>query len=70
MGIQLIAKEDLSNHIGQSGEPSDWFEMDQERINTFAECTEDRQFIHIDPVKAAEFSPYKVTIAHGFQLKH
>ena len=65
MGIQLVAKEDLGNYIGQSGEPSDWFEMDQERINTFAECTEDRQFIHIDPEAAAQ-TPFGGTIAHGF----
>ena len=44
----------------------DWFEVDQKRINLFADATLDHQFIHVDPEKAAELSPYKVTIAHGF----
>ena len=44
----------------------DWFEVDQARINLFADATMDHQFIHIDPEKSAELSPYKVTIAHGF----
>jgi len=44
----------------------DWFEVTQERIDAFAEVTEDRQFIHVDPKLAAELSPWGVTIAHGF----
>ncbi|MBA59173.1 MAG: dehydratase [Gammaproteobacteria bacterium] len=44
----------------------DWLQIDQERINLFADATLDHQFIHIDPKKSAELSPYKVTIAHGF----
>ena len=40
--------------------------VDQSRINAFADATLDHQFIHVDPVKSAELSPYKVTIAHGF----
>ncbi len=52
--------------IGKEQPPGDWFLIDQERINAFAEVTEDRQFIHIDPVKSAELSPYGVPIAHGF----
>ena len=43
--------------------PGEWFEVDQERINTFADCTEDHQFIHID--EAAQ-TPFGGTIAHGF----
>ena len=65
MPVTLVPKEELANYIGQSGTPSEWFEMDQERINTFAECTEDRQFIHIDPEAAAQ-TPFGGTIAHGF----
>jgi acyl dehydratase len=41
-------------------------EIDQARINAFADATLDHQFIHIDPEKSAELSPYKTTIAHGF----
>src|SRR4051794_33146146 len=44
----------------------DWLQIDQARINTFADATGDHQFIHVDPEKAAQFSPYKVTIAHGY----
>ncbi len=44
----------------------DWFEVTQEQIDAFAEVTEDRQFIHVDPKLAAELSPWGVTIAHGF----
>lgn len=44
---------------------SDWLTIGQDRINTFADVTEDRQFIHTDPVRAAD-SPFGGTIAHGF----
>jgi acyl dehydratase len=56
----------LQAKVGQPEGTGDWFTVDQERINAFAEVTEDRQFIHVDPQKSAELSPYKVTIAHGF----
>ncbi len=55
--------EDL---IGQEEGVGEWLEVDQSRINLFADATLDHQFIHIDPEKSAELSPYKVTIAHGF----
>lgn len=44
----------------------EWFEVTQELINTFADATHDHQFIHVDPDKAKEFSPWGTTIAHGF----
>lgn len=44
----------------------DWFEVTQDRINAFADVTEDHQFIHVDPDLSAQLSPWKVTIAHGF----
>jgi acyl dehydratase len=43
-----------------------WHTIVQAQINAFADATLDHQFIHVDPVKAAEHSPYKVPIAHGF----
>jgi acyl dehydratase len=52
--------------IGTPDGVGDWFTVDQARINAFADVTEDHQFIHVDPKMAAELSPYKVTIAHGF----
>jgi acyl dehydratase len=56
----------LSSQIGQEIAVSPWLDVTQERINAFAEATEDRQWIHVDPVKAATQSPFKSTIAHGF----
>lgn len=44
----------------------DWYMVDQTVINKFAEATEDRQWIHVDPERAKKESPYKDTIAHGF----
>jgi acyl dehydratase len=56
----------LRQRIGEEVAASEWFEITQERINQFAEATEDRQWIHVDPARAAAESPYKVTIAHGY----
>ncbi len=56
----------FQDRIGQEDGVSDWFEVDQQRINDFADATLDHQFIHIDPEKSAKLSPYKTTIAHGF----
>lgn len=56
----------LTAAIGRSEGAGDWFLVDQARIDAFAEVTEDRQFIHVDPKMSAELSPYGVTIAHGF----
>ncbi|UXI03854.1 MaoC family dehydratase [Photobacterium sp. TY1-4] len=47
-------------HVGQ------WLMVDQARINSFADVTEDHQWIHTDPERAAAESPFKTTIAHGF----
>jgi len=52
--------------IGKPEQPGEWFQITQERINQFADCTIDHQFIHVDAEKSAQLSPYKVTIAHGF----
>jgi len=51
---------------GQDEGAGDWVEITQERINAFADVTEDHQFIHVDPELSAQLSPWKVTIAHGF----
>ncbi len=52
--------------IGQPAKTGEWLEIDQDRINRFADVTEDHQFIHVDPEQAAALSPWKVPIAHGF----
>ena len=60
------AVEIFGKHVGTSDGFSEWIEVDQKRINLFADATLDHQFIHIDPERSAKLSPYKVTIAHGF----
>lgn len=62
---ETVKKEDLQNYVGKESGVSDWFLIDQERINQFADVTEDHQFIHIDPEAAAK-TPFGTTIAHGF----
>ena len=65
MAVTVVPKEEMLNHIGTKFEPSEWITVDQDRINTFADCTEDHQFIHTDEEKAAQ-TPFGGTIAHGF----
>ncbi len=62
---QMMTLEELQAAVGQQFGPSDWLQVDQERINRFAEATIDHQFIHVDP-KAAAATPFGTTIAHGF----
>jgi len=62
---RTIPADELARHIGQSF-VSQWFEVDQARINGFAKVTEDEQFIHVDPKRAAAESPFGGTVAHGF----
>jgi acyl dehydratase len=62
--IESVAK--LKEHVGQDVGLSDWLAVTQERINAFADATEDRQWIHTDPERAARESPFREPIAHGF----
>jgi acyl dehydratase len=57
-------KEQLLELVGQELGTSDWFVVDQDRIDQFADVTEDHQFIHVDPERAAS-SGFGGTIAHG-----
>ena len=52
--------------LGETEGSGDWLEVTQERINAFADVTEDHQFIHVDPEMCATLSPWGVPIAHGF----
>jgi acyl dehydratase len=52
--------------IGGAPETGEWYAVDQERINAFADATDDHQFIHVDPEACAQLSPWGVPIAHGF----
>ena len=64
MEAPMIPAGELHEHVGQVFE-SHWVTVDQERIDAFAHVTEDKQFIHVDPEKAAE-TPFGGTVAHGF----
>lgn len=57
--------ESLVAEIGNELGVSDWYKVDQEQINTFAEATGDRQWIHIDVERSIKESPYGAPIAHG-----
>jgi len=61
----IVNKDKIRDYIGKETGVSDWFKIDQERINAFADVTLDHQFIHVDPEKAAN-TPFGTTIAHGF----
>jgi len=63
--MKTVPKNEMTNAIGMKLGPSDWIELSQQRINAFADCTEDHQFIHVDEAKAKE-TPFGGTIAHGF----
>jgi acyl dehydratase len=61
-----ITLEELKRLVGQELAVTEWLEMTQERINLFADATDDHQWIHVDPERARRESPYGATIAHGF----
>lgn len=64
MTIVVACPEDLKALVGQRLGHSDWLEISQEQIDQFATATRDRQWIHVDPVRAAS-GPFHRTIAHG-----
>jgi len=61
----VIDASRLPDYLGKEVGVTDWFQIDQSRINRFAEATEDYQYIHVDPDRAAR-TPFGSTIAHGF----
>ena len=63
--MPVASMADIRARIGTEIGVSGWLTMDQQRISEFAESTEDRQFIHVDPQAAAQ-TPFGTTIAHGF----
>jgi acyl dehydratase len=60
-----VTREQLDRMVGQPLGASDWFLVDQERVNRFADVTLDHQFVHVDPERA-KATPFGGTIAHGF----
>ena len=65
MTLSVVQIADLPHRVGQVLGVSPWLEIDQKRINEFAQATGDPQWIHVDPVRAAT-GPFGTTIAHGF----
>ena len=63
--MKLVAKEKLLEAVGTEMGASEWFLIDQDRINAFADATLDHQFIHVNP-EQAKHTPFGGTIAHGF----
>ncbi|MCJ1679677.1 MaoC family dehydratase [Streptomyces sp. APSN-46.1] len=61
----FMSADELSAGIGEPLGPSGWLEVDQKRIDLFADATGDHQWIHVDPERAAS-GPFGSTIAHGY----
>jgi acyl dehydratase len=66
MPASKMTVADLAQHIGEEIGVSSWILLDQSRINEFAHCTGDHQWIHVDAERAAREGPFGGTIAHGF----
>ena len=64
--VEIRDVEELRAKIGTEVAVSDWVTVTQERINLFAEATDDHQWIHVDPARAKKESPFGGTVAHGF----
>ena len=60
-----VTREQLDRMVGERLGVSDWFLIDQERVNRFADVTLDHQFVHVDPARAQK-TPFGGTIVHGF----
>lgn len=63
---EAVPLDDILAQEGQEIGVTRWFRMDQDRVNAFADCTEDWYYIHTDPEKARAETPWGGTIAHGF----
>ena len=64
--LVINSYEEFASHLGEKLGESDWLQIDQERINKFADATLDPQWIHVDVERAKVESPYHSTIAHGY----
>lgn len=63
--MSKVSQEEYRSLVGKEVGVSRWFDIEQSRIDGFAEVTEDHQFIHVDPERAAQ-TPFGGTVAHGF----
>lgn len=62
---KVIDRNEIADYIGHESAPTAWHTVSQAQIDQFAECTNDHQFIHVDP-ELAKQTPFGGTIAHGF----
>ena len=66
MPLEGFTLATINEFVGRELGVSDWITVDQERINQFADCTGDHQWIHVDIERAQRESPFGTTIAHGY----
>lgn len=66
MSTNSFSLETIQQSVGKELGVSNWLTIDQERINQFADCTGDHQWIHVDVERAKRESPFGTTIAHGY----
>ena len=64
--LVINSYDEFAAHLGEELGASEWLQIDQERINRFADATLDHQWIHVDTARAAVECPFKSTIAHGY----
>ena len=64
--LVINSYEEFASHLGEKLGESEWLQVDQDRINKFADATLDPQWIHVDVERAKVESPYHSTIAHGY----
>lgn len=66
MSMPVLTFANLPDRVGHELGVSKWVTVDQGRIDKFADCTGDHQWIHVDPERARQHSPFRTTIAHGY----
>ena len=66
MSLDGYSLSTIKQFVGQELGVSQWITIDQERINQFADCTDDHQWIHVDVERAKKESPFGAPVAHGF----
>ena len=64
--LVINSYEEFESHLGEVLGVSDWLQIDQDRINLFADATLDHQWIHVDVERAKKESQFNSTIAHGY----
>jgi acyl dehydratase len=64
--MKVVKLSEITKHVGEEMGVSEWVQIDQDRVNKFADATGDHQWIHIDVERAKRELPTKGTIAHGY----